>query len=467
MNLPPEFSKKLGELFETKDTLSSAEDVMPYGTDWTRVPGNPSVVVFPRTVEQVAKLLKLCSQSHVAVVPSGGRTGLAGGAVAAKGEVVLSLTKMNRIYPVDSLARTVRAQAGATTESVHEHCVSSGLTWPIDLASKGSCTIGGNISTNAGGLRVIRYGMTRKWVTALQIVTMQGEIIELNRGLEKNNTGYDLLQLLIGSEGTLAVVTEATLKLVRRPKSAGVLFFGVQSIHDLVALYGSARKAPFDLLACEYFSGLCATAVEEKLKRKSRFQASYPYYLLMEIEDSGSAELKAKTEHWLEEILSSGIVQEGLLAETSDEVRSTWALREGITESLSQMGAIRKYDVSLPLPNLEKFLVAVLERHRAKTRPFELYLFGHLGDGSPHVNVVQNPGVSPQDFDHAAEAFEIELYELLKQFDGSASSEHGIGILKKKWLTFSRSPAEMRLFSAIKHAFDPMGLLNPGKIVSL
>ncbi|MEK6578913.1 MAG: FAD-binding oxidoreductase, partial [Bdellovibrionota bacterium] len=257
----------------SKDALAfSPSELETYGKDWTKVyPPKPSAIVFPRTTEDVVKLVKLCSKYRVPLVPSGGRTGLAGGAVAAKGEIVLSMARMNKMGPVDPLAQTIRVQGGAVTEAVHDHCAKEGLTWPVDFSSKGSSHVGGNISTNAGGVKVIHYGLTRNWVLGLQVVTMSGQILELNGALEKNNTGPDLRQLFIGSEGTLGIVTEATLKLTRLPGELNVFFFALNDISAVLRLFLEARKAPFQIMAFETLTHNCLEAVVKNLGVKSPF----------------------------------------------------------------------------------------------------------------------------------------------------------------------------------------------------
>jgi FAD/FMN-containing dehydrogenase len=233
-------------------------DLEHYGTDWTRVhPARPSGVVFPRSTAEVSDLLRLCHQHKISVVPSGGRTGLSGGAVAARGEIVLSLTKMNRIGEIDPLSLTLPVEAGAVTEAVHQHCQPHGLTWPVDFGSKGSSCVGGNISTNAGGINVIRYGMTRHWVLGLTVVLMNGTVLRLNGSLEKNNTGLDLKHLFIGSEGTLGVVTEAVLKLTPIERDRTLFFFGASNLTQVFYLLEAARKAGFELHAFEAFSRNC------------------------------------------------------------------------------------------------------------------------------------------------------------------------------------------------------------------
>lgn len=447
--------------------LEKEEDCAPYGGDWTRLSGKPTLVFLPRTTEQVSQLLRTCNELKVPVVPSGGRTGLSGGAVVTGSEVVLNLSRMNRIDSVDILGRTVRVQAGAITEAVHEHCAKEGLLWPIDLAAKGTCEIGGNLSTNAGGVRVIRYGMARKWVSGLQIVTMNGDVIELNRGLEKNNTGYDLIQLMVGSEGTLAVITEATLKLVRLPQTEKVLFFSLPTLESINALFASARKGPFEILAFEFFSQRCLSAVETKLKRRSKLEKASEFYVLMEIELGLGKEPEELLEKWLEEILTGDIVTDGLIAQSSAEKQDVWGLREGITESIALTNEVRKYDTSVAVSQMVPFLKEAEKLLLSMNLQVDLYLFGHFGDGSPHLNIVRRDTVDHEGFIADCDRLEKELYPLIKKWGGSASSEHGVGILKKSWVELSRSSTEMALFKSIKAAFDPNHLLNPGKIFSV
>lgn len=444
--------------------LSSSEDCAPYGGDWTRMTGNPLLVFLPKTADQVSIILKACSDLKLPVIPSGGRTGLSGGAVVTQSEVVLNLSRMNKISPVDILGSTVRVQAGAVTEVVHEHCAQEGLFWPVDLASKGTCQVGGNLSTNAGGVRVIRYGMVRKWVSGLQIVTMNGDVIELNRGLEKNNTGYDLIQLMVGAEGTLAVITEATLKLVRLPQKEQVLFFSLPGLSAISKLFEKARRGPFEILAFEFFSQKCLKAVETKLNRRSKLEKPSEFYVLMEIELGLGQEPQVLLEQWLGEVLEADFVKDGLLAQSSVERREVWGLREGITESIALTNEVRKYDTSVAVSNMVDFLTEAETLFNSMNLGADLYLFGHFGDGSPHLNIVRRDTVDHKTFVEHCDRFEKELYPLIKKWGGSASSEHGVGLLKKSWVEMSRSPQEMALFRSIKAAFDPNHLLNPGKI---
>jgi FAD/FMN-containing dehydrogenase len=435
-------------------------DLGEFGQDWTKVYAPaPSAIAFPRSTDEVSKLLRICNELGVAVVPSGGRTGLAGGAVAAKGEVVLSLARMRRMDDVDLLGATVRVQAGAVTEAVHHHCEQHGLTWPVDFASKGSSTVGGNIATNAGGVKVIRYGLTRQWVLGLQVVLASGEVLELNGALEKNNTGADLRQLFIGSEGTLGVITEATLKLARVPEKLDVLLFAVPDLAGVLRLFREARKGPFTMTAYEFFTDKCLARLMRHRNVRPPFQESASHYVLMEVESSSALE------SWIEKLFEDGLVQDGVLAQHGGQAAELWTLREGISESLSATGLPHKNDIALPVAALEAFCDD-LEALLARRYPgFEICNFGHIGDGNLHVNVMKPDELSKEAFLARTKELDPEMFALVKKHRGSISAEHGIGLLKKPYLSYSRSEGELALLRSLKRALDPNGILNPGKIL--
>jgi FAD/FMN-containing dehydrogenase len=463
--LDDRFLDKVKKSFPADFLTQQSSELETYGRDWTKVyPPKPSAIVFPRTTDEVSRFMKLCSQNKIAVVPSGGRTGLSAGAVAAKGEVVLSLSKMNHMGKVDTLSQTVRVQAGAVTEAVHHHCEAQSLTWPVDFASKGSSQVGGNISTNAGGVKVIHYGMTRQWVLGLQVVTMSGEILELNGALEKNNTGFDLRQLFIGSEGTLGIVTEATLKLTRVPGQLDVFFFGVQDMGAVLKLFHEARRAPFPLMAFETLTRNCLEAVSDLRKIKDPFDEKYPAYVLMEVERPQSPDSQAVLDKWLEGLFEKELVLNGTLAQSPREAKDLWSLREGITEGTMHIGIPHKNDIALPISNLEAFVAEMYAMFERRHSEFGIYLFGHIGDGNLHVNTLKPKDMDLQIFLKKCHEADKDLFEIVKKYQGSISAEHGIGLLKKDALKYSRTPQEIEILRSMKKAMDPQGLLNPGKI---
>jgi FAD/FMN-containing dehydrogenase len=458
---PPELERITSE-FPADFWSFDPSDLAEYGRDWTRVfTPAPSAIAFPRSTEEVARLLRLCSETGVKVVPSGGRTGLAGGAVAAQGEVVLSLARMRRIDPIDMLGATVRVQAGAVTEAVHQHCEAHGLTWPVDFASKGSSHVGGNIATNAGGVKVIRYGLTRQWVLGLQVVTAAGDILELNGALEKNNTGLDLRQLFIGSEGILGVITEATLKLTRLPQRLSVLMFAVPDVPAVLELFRQSRASGLTISAYEFFTERCLQRVQRHRRLRSPFAASYGCYVLLELEDAS----EARVEEFTTALFERGLVQDGTLAQTAAQGAELWSLRESISESLSGTGLPHKNDVALPVAALDAFCAELDSVFTAKYPDWEIALFGHIGDGNLHVNVMKPDALDKAEFLARTSEADHAMFELVKKHGGSISAEHGIGLLKKPYLGYSRSPHELALLRAVKQALDPKGILNPGKVI--
>ena len=448
------------------DLLSfDAQDLETFGRDWTRTyPPKPSAIAFPRSGSEVAQLLALCSEHHVAVVPSGGRTGLAAGAVAAHGELVVSLTKMNALGEIDPLSQTVRVGAGAVTEQVHRHCEPSGLTWPVDFASKGSSSVGGNLSTNAGGVKVIRYGLTRQWVLGIQVATMKGELLEINGSLEKNNTGLDLKHLFIGTEGTLGIITEATLKLTRLPGEREVLFLGLSEMAQVFKLFLEARRSPFTIAAFETLSLECLRAVKGVRGLRSPFEKEHAHYVLIEIERPADESKKNQLEEWIVGLFESGLAQDGTIAQSPREAKELWELREGISECLSAMGKAHKNDISIPINQLEKFLLAFERDFNVRYPGLKTYIFGHIGDGNLHINTLPPQEMAALEFTRLCKESDEALFTLVHQFAGSISAEHGIGLLKKDALHFTKSSQEMDYLRQIKKVFDPQGLLNPGKI---
>jgi FAD/FMN-containing dehydrogenase len=460
--LPGAFTDAIARDFPADFLSTDPSDLETFGRDWTRfIDPAPSAVAFPRSTDEVSRLVKLCAAHGVPIVPSGGRTGLAAGAVAANGELVVSLERMRAMGPVDVLGATVRVEAGAVTEAVHQHCAEHGLTWPVDFASKGSSQVGGNIATNAGGVKVIRYGLTRSWVLGLEVVLANGDVLDIGGALEKNNTGLDLRQLFIGSEGTLGVVTAATLKLTRLPEKLDVLLFAVKDLAAVLALFRAARRGPFVVMAYEFFTEKCLARVRRHRQIVTPLAEPSDFYVLLEVERAESDSLQ----DWVASLFEEGLVVDGTLAQHGKQAAELWTLREGISESLSATGLPHKNDVALPIAGLEAFC-ADLERFFEASWPgWEIALFGHIGDGNLHVNVMKPDAMDRADFVKAAKAADRSIFELVKRHHGSVSAEHGIGLLKKDALAYSRSPEELAVMRAVKRALDPQNLMNPGKIL--
>lgn len=452
---------RLADLLGEDGLRTDADTLAEYGRDWTRVhTPAPCAVAFPTSTAQVAEAVRIARETGLAIVPSGGRTGLAGGAVARNGELVLSLERMRRIGPVDPVGMTVEVEAGAITEAVHQAADEHGLTWPVDFASKGSSHVGGNLATNAGGVKVIRYGLTRQWVLGLTVVTGTGEVLELGGALEKDNTGVPLRQVFVGSEGTLGIITEATLKLAPQPGHLDVFLFAVSDLAAVLTLFGAARRGPFDVMAFEMMSDRSLARLERHRGVKPPLETASPYCVLLEVEAPDQDALSG----WLEDVVERELVLDGTLAANLEQARALWTLREGISESLSATGLPHKNDVALPIAELPAFCASLEAVFQAEYPDFEICLFGHIGDGNLHVNVMKPEAMDHADFLEQVHDADRILMELVAKHRGSVSAEHGIGLLKRPWLRYSRSEAELRLMQAMKAVFDPDGILNPGKV---
>lgn len=440
-------------------------DLQTYGTDWTRqFPVAPSVIVMPKTVAEVQAVVKLANEIPFKLVPSGGRTGLSGGAVATDGEVVLVLDRMNQILDFNAADRQVTCEAGVVTEQLQQFAESQGLFYPVDFASSGSSQLGGNVATNAGGIKVIRYGMTRSWVTGMKVVTGRGDLLDLNRGLNKNATGYDFRHLFIGSEGTLGIVVELTMALSAPPQDPAVLILGVEDMTQTMPVL-EAFQNRLSLTAFEFFSeqALQHVIAEKNLARP--FETASNFYALIEFEQRGEEDLEAAMalfEHCLEQ----GWIVDGTISQSLTQAESLWRLREDISETIAQFTPY-KNDIAVRVSAVPQFLKDVDSLVREQYPEFEIIWFGHIGDGNVHLNILKPENLEAQVFFEQCGSVSNQVFSLVQQYGGSVSAEHGVGLLKKPYLNYSRDPQEIEYMRLIKQAFDPNGVLNPGKVFDL
>jgi len=441
--------------------LTEPGDLEHYGRDWTRrwTP-TPLAIALPSSVDEVQAIVRWANELNVALVPSGGRTGLSGGAVAANGELVLSLERMNRVLDFNAVDRTLTVQPGITLQAVHDAARGNGLLYPVDFAARGSCSIGGNIATNAGGIRVIRYGNTREWIAALKVVTGNGELLELNRGLIKNSSGYDFRQLMIGSEGTLGVVVEATLKLTDPPPLSQVMLLALPDMDALMQVFALFRSR-LSLQAFEFFTDHALHHVLAHGAQRA-IDGDYPYYVVTEFDavDEKAREIALAT---FEQAVEKGWVSDGVLAQSDAQAAALWRLREGITESLAPHRPY-KNDVSVKVSAVPAFLHEMQALLTHEYPQIEVVWFGHIGDGNLHINVLR-----PDDLDEVAFVAQCDhvtrlLATTLQSHGGSISAEHGIGLVKRAYLESTRSAAEIMLMKGVRKVFDPNGILNPGKL---
>ncbi len=440
---------------------ADAGDLEFYGRDWTRrwTPA-PLAIALPSTAQEVQEVVRWAVVEGVAIVPSGGRTGLSGGAVAANGEVVVSFERMNRVLGFDSVDRILTVQPGLALESLQRAAMGHDLIYPVDFAARGSCSIGGNIATNAGGIRVIRYGNTREWIAGLKVVTGTGELLDLNRGLIKNSSGYDLRQLLIGAEGTLGLVVEASVRLTDPPPPSNLMVFAVPAMDDLMQVFAACRRK-LKLSAFEFFTD---RALEHVLAHGAQdpFEQVSPFYLIAEFDAANEAQ-QADAVEVFEQCFGNGWVNDGVISRSSTQAAALWRLREGITESLAARKPY-KNDISVRISAIPAFMQAMRAIFEREYPHYDVVWFGHIGDGNLHINVLKDAATTERTFILECERVTRLLAQTLTEFGGSISAEHGIGLVKKDYLLGTRSAAEIALMRGIKQVLDPHGILNPGKV---
>lgn len=434
-----------------------------YGRDWTKIHSpNPRAIAFPRTTEDVQKIVQFANENQISIVPSGGRTGLSAGAVASNNELVIVMDYMNKVVEFNPIDRSVTVQAGMITGQLQQFAEEQGLYYPVDFASADSSQIGGNISTNAGGIKVIKYGMTRDWVLGLTVVTGKGEILNLNKGLIKNNTGYDLRHLFIGAEGTLGIITEATIKLTRTPKNLTVMVLGVPSMQAVMEVLNTFQNS-LDLTAFEFFSENALAKVTAHHQLQRPFETATPYYALVEFEAENDGIMDTAMQVF-ETCMEAGWVEDGVISQNETQLQNLWNLREFISETISHETPY-KNDLSVIVSKVPEFLQAV-DTFVVETYPgFEIVWFGHIGDGNLHLNILKPKDMDQTEFFEKCHQVSTRVFDITQKFGGSVSAEHGVGLIKKDFLHFSRSPEEILYMKAIKQAFDPNKIMNPGKML--
>jgi FAD/FMN-containing dehydrogenase len=437
--------------------VTDPDAVSPYSQDWTRRwAGKPLAVVRPGTTDEVVAVVRACAEAGVPLVPQGGNTGLVGAGVPQDGEVVLSLRRLDQIGPIDVSGRTMVAGAGATLADLQRAARAVGLEVGIDFAARDTATIGGIAATNAGGERVLRYGVTRNQVQGLEMVLADGSVVQRMSALPKDNTGYDLVQLMIGSEGTLGVITAVQLKLVQPTGPAVTALVAVKTIDAALAVLGAVRQRFPGLEAAEYFHDDGLQLVLRHRSIDSPFDRHHPRYLLLEV-TGGGAEVVQDLAELLGELDQ---VRDAVLAANAADRRRLWELREAHTESISAAGVPVKLDVALPLNRLAFFEQELPDVVRAVSRHAVTILFGHLAEGNVHVNLL----AATQD--DVQGAVTDAVLRLVAEHGGSISAEHGIGLAKRGWLSLTREPADVAAMRAIKHALDPANLLSPDRVLS-
>ncbi len=441
--------------------LTDNDSLQRFGVDRTRFwQAKPAAVLLPTTTDEVAAIVKLANEHQVALVPSGGRTGLSGAAVANNGEVVVAFDKMNQVVNFDAASRSVTIEPGVITQQLQDYAEEQGLYYPVNFASAGSSQIGGNLGTNAGGIKVIHYGMTRNWVSGLEVVTGKGEVLRLNNGLIKNATGYDLRHLFIGSEGTLGFITQATIQLARPPQNLNVLVLGVTDFDAIMQVLQTFQQK-VDLTAFEFFSDLAMGHVLEHGVPRP-FESRSPFYCLLEFEQTSDA-LAETVMSLFETCVENGWVTDGVISQSETQAKQLWRLREDISESISGFTPY-KNDISVTVSQVPSLVKAVDKVVQDAYPDFEIVWFGHIGDGNLHLNILKPDDLDRDAFFARCSKVSKWVFELVQQHNGSISAEHGVGLLKKPYLEYSRPAAEIAYMKAVKQVFDPNGIMNPGKL---
>jgi FAD/FMN-containing dehydrogenase len=448
-----------------------AGEMAPFLTDWRgKWTGTALAVVQPDSPQDVAHVMRWCHERRIPVVPQGGNTGLSGGATpdASGRSVVLSLSRLQSVRSVDLQNNTVTVDAGVTLLALQEAAQAQGRMFPLSLAAEGSCTIGGNLASNAGGVQVLRYGNARELCLGLEVVTAEGELWNGLRGLRKDNTGYDLRDLYIGSEGTLGIITGATLKLFPPPRSQVVACMAVPAPAQAVELLTFAQaRLGAALTAFELMSNTCLQLVEKHVPgSRIPFAERSPWYVLLELSgELDDAQATSSMESLLEAAFDQSLITDAALSSNLSQLQTLWALRENISEAQGAEGKTIKHDISLPASHIAEFIGSTDAAIRAQSSGVRLVVFGHLGDGNLHYNLSPVEGASPAEFLALEPAMNRLVHDAVHARGGSISAEHGLGVLRRDESARYKSPVEIDLMRRIKAALDPHGVLNPGKLL--
>jgi FAD/FMN-containing dehydrogenase len=462
-----EITARLTSVVGDKGFSEDPAEIAPHLEEWrSKYEGRTALLLKPSTTAEISALLAICHETVTPIVPQGGNTGLVGAQIPYHGEILLTLKRMNKVRALDAEGMVLTAEAGLTLAAAQNAAAAQNLLFPLTLASEGSCTIGGNISTNAGGNHVLRYGMMRSLVMGLEVVLADGRVLPMLKSLHKDNTGYDLKQIFIGAEGTLGIVTAATLRLFARPAETAVAFAAVANPSAALALLGLMQaKTGSQLSAFELLSRLGFELVQKHVPGiRDPLEAPSPWYVLLEVAGGeGATELASEA---LGAALEQEIVSDVALAQNEAHARAFWQIREGLSEGQKREGASIKHDISVPVGAIPAFIEKATAAVKVKFPDARPVTFGHMGDGNLHFNF-SAPAGGQNDAAFLAEWDEMQLtvHDIVKEFSGSISAEHGIGVMKRDLLPRYKSSEELDAMRALKHAFDPKNILNPGKTV--
>ncbi|KAF2140392.1 uncharacterized protein K452DRAFT_319882 [Aplosporella prunicola CBS 121167] len=466
------FKELLGSESAVIDGVNAdaADDLEPFNSDWMRkFRGHTKLVLRPGSTEEVSKILKYCNEQMLAVVPQGGNSGLVGGSVPVFDEIVINMARMDKIRSFDEVSGIFVADAGVILENADNFLQEKDHVFPLDLGAKGSCQIGGNVATNAGGLRLLRYGSLHGNVLGIEAVLPDGTIVNDLSKLRKNNTGYDLKQLFIGGEGTIGIITAISILCPQQSPAVNVAYFGVESYEKCQQAFREAKGQLSEILsAFELMDGRTQKILEKVVSKKLPLEGEYPFYCLIETKGSNGDHDSEKLQNFLEHVMGEEIVSDGVLAQDQTQMAELWSCREGITECLGHWGGVYKYDLSIPLEELyqlvdetrERMIKAGLLGDTDEHPVVDVVGYGHMGDANLHLNI------PTRTFDKRVEK-ELEpfVYEWVAKRNGSISAEHGLGLTKKPYVGYSKDETMVKIMKQLKDLFDPKGIMNPYKYI--
>jgi FAD/FMN-containing dehydrogenase len=459
----PETLERMANVVGPKGVLSDEQDKAPYLKEWRGLwTGETPIVLRPQSTDEVSRILAIAYETETAIVPQSGNTGLVGGQIPNNGEVLLSLDRMTRIINVDATDFTLTTEAGATLKSIQDAAEAVDRLFPLSLASEGTCRIGGNLSTNAGGLNVLAYGNTRDLCLGLEVVLADGRLLNMLKTLRKDNTGYDLKNMFIGAEGTLGIITAATLKLFPRPRRYDTILVAVPTPAAALELLSRAKDASGNrVVAFELIPEIGVQFTIKHMHTRRAVETVALWYVLFEMADVA----EGAADRVLEAALESGIVLDGVTAQSETQRHALWALRENMSESQKFEGGSIKHDVSVPVSKLPQFITeasAAVETFQPGVR---ICCFGHMGDGNMHFNVSQPLGMDKQAYLASWHDMNRLVHDIVMKLDGSFSAEHGIGVLKRDDMQRYKSAVELDVMRSLKHMLDPKNILNPGRVL--
>ena len=455
---------KISELkLQANQIATDEKSCAYYGKDWTTYYDiKASAILFPTSTEDVVEIVKWARKNKIALVPSGGRTGLSGAACALNGEAIVSFEKMNRFLEFNETESTVEIEAGVVTEELQNYAVAKGLLYPVDFAARGSSQMGGNIATNAGGIKVVRYGLTRDWVAGLTVVTGAGDVLKLNNGLVKNATGLDFRHLFIGSEGTLGFVTQALIKLAPKPAAKKVVVLALDQMNSVMKVFAEFKKHT-SVIAYEMFAEKAMIKVLEGTGLPRPFATASDFYVVTEVECASEIQ-EQQLMTVFENCMTEGWVIDGVISQSDVQEKQFWRYREDISESLSKYSPY-KNDIAVPISLVPQFM-SDLDQILSQNYPtWDVVWFGHIGDGNLHINILRPDGMTKESFVKECQKVDEFVFKIIQKNKGSISAEHGVGLSKKPFLHYTRSPVEIELMKGIKKLFDPDGIINPGKVI--